>query len=225
MAKRLDLLNQKFGKWTVIAVAENGYDNRSNWLCKCDCGTERKILGQALKAGQTKSCGCIQREDLTGKKFGRLIVINIAHSKKWARYWSCLCECGNTKLVSTVNLKKGLVKSCGCLSIEKAKARCGSKHPNWNPQLSKAEREYARKYDERYIFWSKQIKINARYRCCKCGSSIDLQSHHIQSWKLFPEKRYDLTNGICLCGCCHKKFHKQYGRIEAGLEALQEFLS
>lgn len=58
--------------------------------------------------------------DLTGKRFGRLIVIKQAGKNKWGRTsWLCLCECGHRILVCTGDLNIGRTKSCGCLRKEK----------------------------------------------------------------------------------------------------------
>ena len=52
-------------------------------------------------------------KDLTGMKFNKLTVIGIASRNPL--YWECKCDCGNTTKVRTANLKRGMVKSCGCL--------------------------------------------------------------------------------------------------------------
>lgn len=52
--------------------------------------------------------------DLTGLRFGNLTVICLAGTGRKTR-WSCLCDCGAEKTVQSQHLKKGLVKSCGCL--------------------------------------------------------------------------------------------------------------
>jgi len=62
-------------------------------------------------------------EDLTGRKFGRLLVEGFAYSKNWNRFWYCICDCGTTKTVQTALLKGGHTKSCGCLSSETTAAR------------------------------------------------------------------------------------------------------
>lgn len=58
------------------------------------------------------------REDLTGKKFGRLTVIKFAHSKNRKSYWVCKCDCGNETITRSDSLKEGKVKSCSCLNHE-----------------------------------------------------------------------------------------------------------
>lgn len=55
--------------------------------------------------------------DLTGMRFGRLLVLSrdMDQSSKHDYYWRCLCDCGNEKSVTTGHLTSGTVSSCGCL--------------------------------------------------------------------------------------------------------------
>ena len=55
--------------------------------------------------------------DLTGKKFGKLTVVGIAH-RDCGVHWHCTCDCGGKKVVHGPSLKSGQVKSCGCLVSE-----------------------------------------------------------------------------------------------------------
>lgn len=57
-----DLTGERFGRWTVIESAGRDKNRRRRWLCKCDCGTERVIPEGRLKSGDSRSCGCLQRE-------------------------------------------------------------------------------------------------------------------------------------------------------------------
>lgn len=53
--------------------------------------------------------------DLSGQKFGKLIVLRYSHNDKRRKsYWLCRCECGNEVIVSGSNLKSGNTSSCGC---------------------------------------------------------------------------------------------------------------
>ena len=65
-----------------------------------------------------------KREDLTGQRFGRLVVISynkdISKQKKGA-HWNCKCDCGNEKVVWSRHLKSGNTTSCGCYKKEKMK--------------------------------------------------------------------------------------------------------
>jgi hypothetical protein len=65
--------------------------------------------------------------DLTGKRFGRLVVLNFDKEKRrdnYKYYWICKCDCGNIKSICGGSLKNGLSKSCGCLQKLNAKKRC-----------------------------------------------------------------------------------------------------
>lgn len=63
--------------------------------------------------------------DLTGQRFGRLVVIEraedrIRKSGKHEICWLCQCDCGNKKVISRSSLKSGKALSCGCLAKENA---------------------------------------------------------------------------------------------------------
>lgn len=57
---------------------------------------------------------------MTGKVFGRLMVLKKEENKGNKRMWLCKCECGNTKIVPAVNLLGGKTFSCGCFQREQA---------------------------------------------------------------------------------------------------------
>jgi hypothetical protein len=62
MAKQSDLAGQKFGRLT--ALESLGFDVKSKgyaWKCRCDCGTETRVLAGNLISGNSKSCGCWNR--------------------------------------------------------------------------------------------------------------------------------------------------------------------
>ena len=58
-------------------------------------------------------------KDLTGRRFGRLVVSCQAGRDKQGRaIWGCLCDCGNQARVKSTNLIQGHTNSCGCLHRE-----------------------------------------------------------------------------------------------------------
>ena len=58
--------------------------------------------------------------DMTGQKFGRLLVIERAPNNKAGRaMWKCKCDCGNEVIVLGKNIRNGTTKSCGCLQRER----------------------------------------------------------------------------------------------------------
>lgn len=56
--------------------------------------------------------------DLTGKIFGRLVVLNKTISKGRKARWRCRCSCGNITTTNSQNLREGIAQSCGCLQKE-----------------------------------------------------------------------------------------------------------
>lgn len=57
-----DLTNQRFGRWTVIGDGECVRRGAYFWLCKCDCGTTKRVNSHTLRSGMSNSCGCLRKE-------------------------------------------------------------------------------------------------------------------------------------------------------------------
>ena len=127
MFRAKDLTGQIFGKLTVKERLESkrGKTGRSipQWLCICECGNEKIASSSSLTTGHCTSCGCARRNDIVGKKFGKLTVLKYLETKSFgqqksgecATYYLCKCECGETTVVSYGNIVSGHTKSCGCL--------------------------------------------------------------------------------------------------------------
>lgn len=67
MGKLIDLTGQRFGRLVVEKldhIVSKATHNQYYWLCKCDCGNTKSILGQSLNRGATLSCGCFQKEKI-----------------------------------------------------------------------------------------------------------------------------------------------------------------
>lgn len=155
-----DLTGQKFGHLTAVRYCGEG-----KWVWECDCGKQKSILAASVKRGITQSCG---REckyspsraisnDLTGKRFGRLIVIKRAdryytNSGKRCTYWECKCDCGNQTIVTANHLTSGHTWSCGCAHKEQMEA--------WKTYRLTHGRTKGKKPDRAYRAWE-QIK----HRC------------------------------------------------------------
>jgi hypothetical protein len=65
MAEKRDLTGLRFGKVQVIQEASpyvgTRREQRTRWLCRCDCGKEWLVRTSNLMAGNTVSCGCASR--------------------------------------------------------------------------------------------------------------------------------------------------------------------
>ena len=63
----IDMAGLKFGRLTVIErngsyVPPNG-NSKAKWYCLCECGNKVDAIGNDLRTGRTKSCGCLQKEN------------------------------------------------------------------------------------------------------------------------------------------------------------------
>lgn len=131
----LNLIGEKYNYLTVIGVDRVVKGKGTYWKCKCDCGNETVVIGQYLRNGHAKSCGCLGRyraienleksrgncfENLSGMVFGRLTVTPYFEKRGRHYYWKCICYCGSDSdiWVRASHLKDGGTQSCGCLAKE-----------------------------------------------------------------------------------------------------------
>lgn len=120
----LDLANQRFGRLLVTRRLPSG-PSGVEWECLCDCGNTCKAPGRYLPKRPNASCGCWEREiiseakslKLTGRIFGRLLVLKQEPTEDYRTKWTCLCTCGTTKIITGHQLTQGTV-SCGCYRVD-----------------------------------------------------------------------------------------------------------
>jgi hypothetical protein len=178
-----DLTGQRFGKLTV--VCRNGSRNgKSVWKCQCECGEiAPAVLGQYLRCGHTKSCGCLcsrsplKRANLIGQRFGRLTAIQSNGTGELKHTtWKCQCDCGKiVPSVPTGNLSSGNTRSCGCLhrEIHRALAKVkftkhggcpkGNESPEWTSWRSMKRRCEDPKNNAFIYYGGRGIKVCDRW--------------------------------------------------------------
>lgn len=212
LGKSVDISNNKYGRLQpLFRVKDDDRTKHSRWLCLCDCGNLNIESLGTLQNGYAKSCGCWHGkkekvkppkkkmyDDLTGQRFGNLVVLkkdnkyakehnlkcqgraywrcllddgriitvsgtalrHYSDRKTWGEsrltiaekqllnnemigrkfnhltvtglnyektfnslnkknriYWDCICDCGNTKVVSGTSLRTGRTKTCGCANV------------------------------------------------------------------------------------------------------------
>lgn len=108
-------------------------------------------------------------QNLTGRKFGRMNVIEYKGKPEKGRgsLWLCQCECGTRKVVYASNLKKGDTKSCGCLHKEIAKASstthgdCGT--PEYEAWCKIKQRCYKKTNRNYYRYGGRGITVCDRW--------------------------------------------------------------
>jgi hypothetical protein len=111
----IDLTGHVYGRLTVISRELNSPVGKTRWLCKCSCGTETVVVGNHMRTGNTKSCGCYHREHA-----GRLGARNVKHGQAregkrspeytaWYNMWS---RCTNTNLAKWANYGGRGIRVC-----------------------------------------------------------------------------------------------------------------
>lgn len=91
MTMRLDVTGQKFGRLLALSFSRVGPSRDAMWNCRCDCGNELEVLLPSLRRGNTKSCGCWQRES----KIGRKATHGKSETPTWVAWSSMKARCLN----------------------------------------------------------------------------------------------------------------------------------
>lgn len=82
----------RYDRWVVLGLSPVQYLRRGAlYLCQCDCGIRKPVRASHLRAGTSRSCGCIQRETAANLKLkhGKA---HIAEYKIWSQMRT---RCGN----------------------------------------------------------------------------------------------------------------------------------
>jgi hypothetical protein len=92
-----DLTGQKFGRLEVkeFAFKQNQYPI---WNCLCDCGKTKEVRGSSLKNGNTKSCGCLQKEQTTRANTTHGQTQNGLISREYNCWHHMIERCNNPKI-------------------------------------------------------------------------------------------------------------------------------
>lgn len=113
--------------------------------------------------------------DLTGQQFGRLVVVRYAGRGKRFHRWECLCECGLSSVVRSINLRSGQTNSCGCLRKERAAqvstkhGGCRDKTPEWRAWCNLIRRCEDTKAPYYADYGGRGIKVCDRWRSGEKG--------------------------------------------------------
>lgn len=63
-----DLTGKRFGYYTVLEKCERKPNKHPYWLCRCDCGTIKKVEHYNLIKGKIISCGCFQKQNMSTRR-------------------------------------------------------------------------------------------------------------------------------------------------------------
>jgi hypothetical protein len=94
------------------------------------------------------------RRDVTGQRFGRLVVL-FFHSQEAGKHskWFCRCDCGKEKVILLDSLRSGRTQSCGCLQREKVSQWCSENAPGRNHKGT-----HGLCYEPEYRVWNAMIQ-------------------------------------------------------------------
>lgn len=139
--------------------------------------------------------------DLTGQRFGRLIVLERAENKNKDRHacWLCQCDCGNQVVVYGASLRNKDTQSCGCLQKERTKIsnKYKRKQPKIQKELIGKVFGYLTVID--YSFFKEG---KTWWKCqCSCGNVIEVRQDYLKSGHSQS------------CGCLKSKGEKKISEI------------
>jgi len=210
MQRYKDLAGLKFGKLTVIEKVKKPDNLKATgayWLCQCECGRRLTVYGYTLSSSRKqRACKyCAQVEELVGRRFGKLLVIERKeNSKAGSVRWLCRCDCGKTSIVQANNLKKGSTQSCGCYK-EKRKFL-----PKGEASINRAYEQYV---NRGFSLTKERFLELALEDCFYCGSkpsnvfrSKSNNGDFIYNGidRINPSKGYVEGNIVTCCWICNQ---------------------
>lgn len=133
-----------------------------------------------------------------------------------------VCDhCGNTFKKKLAETEKSNQHFCSmsCRDLELV----GENHHNWRGGITTENRRD--RCSSEYKSWRCSVFERDEFTCQKCGTSGDLNAHHILSFSLFPSARLKISNGVALCINCHKEFHSTYTKYSFTEDDYMEWIN
>ena len=84
--------------------------------------------------------------------------------------------------------------------------RSKENHWHWEGGITKATQQLRKSY-ESYLWRKEVIKLYGKV-CCLCKSTENIETDHIKPWSVYPELRFEVTNGRVVCRSCHYGLRK-----------------
>lgn len=91
MPRKIEMVGRRFGRLLVVAQDEHKGAEVA-WLCQCECGGSLAVRGAALRSGNTKSCGCIHREQIVKRNKEHPTAAHTIHGMSGTRTFRIWCE-------------------------------------------------------------------------------------------------------------------------------------
>ena len=167
---------------------------------------------------------CSYNVDYTGKTIGDLQVIKIDDEKSNGknRRWICKYPTGEEISIKEHDLKHEIKVKYGERRITKL--------ININQDLSSSKLIRRLRNTGLYFRFRKKVIEKDRNRCVVCGSTDDIEIHHIYPFSSDIEHRFDVSTGVCICKKHHSSnvvngFHRIYGKHNNTPEQFQDYVN
>jgi hypothetical protein len=131
------------------------------------------------------------------------------------------CACGQEHVRRQDELLKTLNPMCSICVRTRGTFAHGSANPRYDSSIPEHERANRRLGPVEA--WARAVFELYSHRCVISGRTVDLAAHHIHNWRDYPDRRFDVINGVPLHRPLHIRFHSQYGNRHNDLGQFQEF--
>lgn len=174
--------------------------------------------------------------DISGQRFGRLVVVEqvescVTHNGKDSK-WKCICDCGNEKITRGRLLRDGTTQSCGCLRLERLRAKNTKPYgiASFN-QILADYKSNAKKRNQTFDLTVEQTKDLMSQNCHYCGiepNQINGKHYSNGSFiyngidRMDSNKGYIENNVVPCCGVCNRaKYTMSYNDFIAWINRLR----
>jgi hypothetical protein len=181
----------------------------------------------------------IRRKDLTGKRFGRLVVIKHDHTDKDAKksYWLCKCDCGKETIAQGAQLTNRHTKSCGCFRKDRC-SKLSEKMPNSQAYINEIYRSYkygAMARNHEFSLSVEQFRSLISLNCFYCGEAPSRPRKTTNKFgaicvngidRIDNSKGYTVENSVPCCDKCnHGKKDYSYSEFVDWIKRVADYMT
>lgn len=192
----------------------NGYGRDNSFYGKTH--TEETKAKMRLAHARRKALGTYKpHTEETKRKISEATKGRVAYNKGKLKGKYKTCDCGSSFYVKISDLTRRRFCSRKCLADFNAIRMTGSGSPCWKGGISPINKviRASRSYKE----WRKAVFNRDDYTCQNCGIRGGyVEADHVKPFAIYPELRFDLSNGRTLCLDCHKLTDTYKGRTLHG---------